>query len=53
MHDLQVKGVEHASNLWMLDKNVNELLGRQVRQQIMKLPDHTPITKIIIKGLEK
>lgn len=53
MQDLQVKGLDHPSNLWMLQEKTNRDLGIQLRQQIRKLPDHTPIDKVHIKGLLK
>jgi filamentous hemagglutinin len=53
MQDLQVRGLDHSSNLCLLDANVNQLLGSQLRQQLRKLPDNTPISNIIIKGRKK
>ncbi|WP_010304017.1 hypothetical protein [Candidatus Odyssella thessalonicensis] len=53
MHDLQVKGLDHASNLCLLDANVNQLLGYQLWQQLRKLPNNTPISNIIIKEVKK
>jgi hypothetical protein len=52
MQDLQVKGSDHSSNLWMLQEKTNRDLGTQLRQQIMNLPDGTPISSIIIKGVK-
>ncbi len=39
IQDLQLSGLDDASNLWLLDADVNMGLGRQIWQQIKNLPD--------------
>jgi len=51
LQDLQLSGLDDASNLWLLDADVNVGLGRQIWQQIKNLPDGTIIDKIVIEGL--
>ncbi|WP_444947735.1 endonuclease [Micromonospora ureilytica] len=41
--ELQLGGPDDVSNLKLLHGHTNEDVGRQIRQQIMKLPDGTPI----------
>ncbi|RPK49871.1 hypothetical protein EES39_07070 [Streptomyces sp. ADI92-24] len=42
--ELQLGGPDVRSNLHMLDAATNQVIGRQIRQQIMHLPDYTPIS---------
>ena len=51
IQDLQLSGLDEASNLWLLDADVNVGLGRQIWQQIKDLPDGTIINSIEILGL--
>lgn len=51
IQDLQLSGLDEASNLWLLDADVNMGLGRQIWQQIKDLPDGTIINQIEIVGL--
>lgn len=48
LHELQVMGQDHASNLCMIQPRVNSSIGAQIRQQIKNLPDGTPISNVII-----
>ena len=50
IQDLQLSGLDEASNLWLIDADVNIGLGRQVWRQIKKLPDGTIIRSIDIVG---
>ncbi len=54
MHELQLGGLDHHSSLSMLDKSVNTLVGSQIRHQLAKMSEGTPITgvNIIEKGLK-
>ena len=52
LQDLQLLGRDVATNLDLLDPVVNMRLGAQIRPQIQNLPDYTPITKVIIRGLD-
>ncbi|MEW2634830.1 LamG-like jellyroll fold domain-containing protein [Streptomyces sp. NPDC048389] len=47
--ELQLGGPDVVGNLHMLDAFTNQAIGRQIRQQIRTLPDHTPIS-ITIQG---
>ncbi|MEU2286011.1 LamG-like jellyroll fold domain-containing protein [Streptomyces sp. NPDC013178] len=47
--ELQLGGPDVADNLHMLDANTNQAIGRQIRQQIMHLPDYSPIS-VTIQG---
>lgn len=47
--ELQLGGPGITDNLRMLDANTNQAIGGQIRQQIMHLPDHSPIS-ISIQG---
>ncbi|WP_457459620.1 LamG-like jellyroll fold domain-containing protein [Streptomyces sp. TE5632] len=47
--ELQLGGPDSVDNLHMLDAHTNQVIGRQIRQQIMKLPDYTPIS-VTIQG---
>jgi len=49
--DLQLGGLDDASNLWLLDSEVNQGIGRQIWQQIKNLADGTIISDINIIGL--
>ncbi|HEY7327872.1 MAG TPA: hypothetical protein VH592_09545 [Gemmataceae bacterium] len=51
VHDLQLSGLDEASNLALLDADVNVGLGNQIWQQIRDLPQGTVIDKVEIKGL--
>ncbi|WP_449342079.1 polymorphic toxin-type HINT domain-containing protein [Streptomyces aurantiogriseus] len=42
--ELQLGGPDITDNLHMLDATTNQAIGRQIRQQIMHLPDHSPIS---------
>ena len=53
MHELQVMGQDHFSNMSMLHPRVNTSVGSQIYGQIKKLPDGTPITKVTIKEKSK
>ena len=46
VHDLQLGGLDDASNLSLLNADVNQGLGRQVWQQIRDLPPGTKITSV-------
>jgi RHS repeat-associated protein/uncharacterized repeat protein (TIGR01451 family) len=43
IHELQLLGPDEASNLWLLNRDVNIGIGRQIWQQIRDLPDYTTI----------
>lgn len=47
--ELQLGGPDTVDNLHMLDATTNQAIGKQIRLQIMNLPDYTPIT-ITIQG---
>ena len=46
--DLQLSGEDTYDNMWLLDSEVNQDLGRQIRQQIRCLPPGTPVTIVTI-----
>lgn len=50
--DLQLSGADDIGNLWLLDLDTNVALGRQIQQQLSKLPDGTRIAGVTwrIKG---
>ncbi|QGJ69330.1 Hypothetical protein PBC10988_10040 [Planctomycetales bacterium 10988] len=50
LQDLQLSGLDEASNLWLLDAEVNRSLGGQIWQQIRNLEDGTIIDRIDIVG---
>lgn len=51
LKDLQLSGLDDASNLWLLDKKVNQSLGSQIQHQIKDLKPGDKITKVNTKGL--
>ena len=46
--ELQLGGPDDVANLHILDADVNQGIGRQIRRQIRTLPDYTPIRVRII-----
>ena len=51
IQDLQLQGDDIFENLWLLDKDVNTDLGRQIWKQIEHLAPGEKITDVIIEGL--
>jgi len=49
LHDLQLSGLDDVSNLWLLDREVNRGLGRQIWKQIKGLPDGAIIENIFVR----
>jgi hypothetical protein len=50
VHELQLSGLDEASNLSLLDADVNTGIGRQIWQQTRNLPDGTIIDRIDVGG---
>ena len=50
VHELQLSDLDEASNLSLLDADVNTGIGRQMWQQIRNLPDGTIIDRIDVGG---
>ncbi len=47
--ELQLSGPDSTDNPHMLDAITNQAIGRQIRQQIMHLPDYSPIS-VTVEG---
>ncbi len=48
IHELQLSGADDATNLWLLDRKVNNRIGGQVRSQVRNDPPGTPIVDVVI-----
>lgn len=46
--DLQLGGIDEASNLWGLDRSVNRSLGSQIHHQIKDLPAGTAVNNVTV-----
>ena len=53
LHELQLGGIDHRSALTMLDKPVNRSFGAQIRPQLAKMPEGTPISQVVEKAGKK
>ena len=49
IHELQLGGRDHASNLKLIDPSVNTSFGKQIQLQLADLPVGTKITEVVEK----